>query len=162
MVSDFGVSDNIKSGKLKKAFVGSPCWMAPEVVDQNVGYDQKCDMWSLGITAIELSEGNPPYYEMPSMKVLLNILNLPPPALSKYGKFSDEFFYFVHDCLEKNPSQRITSSEALIKHSKFFAKAKGPEYVLKVLMKDLKPLTDRIPDSLRKKGDTYFNNLYQK
>jgi len=61
-------------------------------------------MWSLGITAIELSEGNPPYYEMPSMKVLLNILNLPPPALSKYGKFSDEFFYFVHDCLEKNPS----------------------------------------------------------
>ena len=71
MLSDFGVSDTFKQGKLKHKFVGSPCWMAPEVVDQTVGYDQKIDMWSVGVTAIELSEGNPPYYDQPSMKVLL-------------------------------------------------------------------------------------------
>ena len=63
MLSDFGVSDTYKEGKLKYKFVGSPCWMAPEVVDQAVGYDQKIDMWSVGVTAIELSEGNPPYYD---------------------------------------------------------------------------------------------------
>ena len=77
--------------------------MAPEVVDQSVGYGQRVDMWSLGITAIELSEGNPPFYDQPSMKVLLQILNQYSPCLSKYSNFSEDFVYFVSDCLNKNP-----------------------------------------------------------
>ena len=113
MLSDFGVSDTIKENKKKNKFVGSPCWMAPEVVDQTEGYDQRVDMWSLGITAIELSEGNPPFYEQPSMKVLLQILNNKPPSLSKYSNFSDDFIYFVHDCLKKNPRERLQSHQAL-------------------------------------------------
>lgn len=129
MLSDFGVSDTIKQGKKKYKFVGSPCWMAPEVVDQSVGYDQGVDMWSLGVTAIELSEGNPPFYDQPSMKVLLQILNQEPPSLSKYGNYSDDFVYFVHDCLKKNPLERLRSDQALEKHKKFFAKAKGRDYV---------------------------------
>ena len=82
MLSDFGVSETIKPGRTKTAFVGSPCWMAPEVVDQSVGYNHVVDMWSIGITAIELSEGNPPLYDQPSMKVLLQILNQKAPTLS--------------------------------------------------------------------------------
>lgn len=81
--------------------------MAPEVVDQTVGYNHKVDMWSLGITAIELSEGNPPFYDQPSMKVLLQVLNQPSPHLSKYGNYSDDYVYFVHDCLKKNPRERL-------------------------------------------------------
>ena len=111
MLSDFGVSDTIKQGKKKHAFVGSPCWMAPEVVDQSVGYDQAVDMWSIGITAIELSEGNPPFYDQPSMKVLLQTLNQHPPSLSKYGNYSEDYVYFVHDCLKKNPKERVSSDQ---------------------------------------------------
>lgn len=70
-------------------------------------------MWSLGITAIELAEGNPPFYEQQPMKVLLQILNQKAPTLSQYGNYSDDFAYFVHDCLKKNPKERIKSKDAL-------------------------------------------------
>ena len=60
------------------------------------------------------------------MKVLLQILNQQPPGLSKYGNYSDDFTYFVHDCLKKNPLERLQAHEALEKHKRFFAKARGP------------------------------------
>lgn len=70
-ISDFGVCAKLKKGKKRNTFIGSPCYMAPEVLDQDGknGYDSKADIWSLGITALELAYGNPPNSELTTMKV---------------------------------------------------------------------------------------------
>ena len=70
MVSDFTQTTTLKTGQKINQFVGSPQWMAPEVVEQKEGYDDKADMWSLGILAIEISDGVVPYSDMPELKVL--------------------------------------------------------------------------------------------
>lgn len=63
MLADFGLSSKLKKGQKRHTFVGSPCWMAPEMLDDNgEGYDLKADIWSLGTLAYELAYGNPPYY----------------------------------------------------------------------------------------------------
>ena len=100
-ISDFGVSANLKKGQKRKTFVGSPCWMAPEVVEQT-GHDFKADIWSIGVTAIELAEGEAPYSHLPGLKVMLNIMNKEPPKL-KEGKDEKEwdpsFVEFIASCL---------------------------------------------------------------
>lgn len=83
--------------------------MAPEVVKQDEGYDLSADVWSLGITAIEISDGYVPHHEMPSLKVLMLIVSQPAPSLSRYYGWSPEFISFVDDCLIKNPERRINS-----------------------------------------------------
>jgi serine/threonine protein kinase len=108
-LSDFGVSAHIKSGQKRQTFVGSPCWMAPEIMEcQNnsmTGYDYKVDIWSLGITAIELTAGEAPNNDLPPMRVLMIILNSDPPTLNKYDtNWSQEFKDFINSCLQKNPT----------------------------------------------------------
>lgn len=80
-ISDFGVSASLKKGQKRKTFVGSPCWMAPEVMEQT-GHDYSADIWSVGMTAIEIAQGDAPYADLPAMKVILSIINEPPPRLS--------------------------------------------------------------------------------
>lgn len=80
VLCDFGMSTHIYSSDYKLyTFVGSPCWMAPEVIEQKHGYDLKADIWSVGMTALELADGKVPFYDLPAMAVLINVINRPSP-----------------------------------------------------------------------------------
>eukprot|EP01118_Nematostelium_gracile_P006090 TRINITY_DN1947_c0_g1_i1.p1 TRINITY_DN1947_c0_g1~~TRINITY_DN1947_c0_g1_i1.p1 ORF type:complete len:436 (-),score=149.68 TRINITY_DN1947_c0_g1_i1:71-1378(-) len=123
-LADFGVSGQLSDTMAKRqTVIGTPFWMAPEVI-QEVGYDVRADLWSLGITAIEMAEGKPPYSNIHPMRAIFMIPSRPPPKLTEPEKWSNELNDFVSSCLTKNPEQRPGATE-LLKHT-LIGKAKTP------------------------------------
>ncbi|XP_015185035.1 PREDICTED: serine/threonine-protein kinase 10 isoform X5 [Polistes dominula] len=117
-LADFGVSAKNKHTLQKHdTFIGTPYWMAPEVVlcetFRDNPYDFKVDIWSLGITLIEFAQMEPPNHEMSPMRVLLKIQKSDPPKLDQPGKWSKEFNDFIAKALIKDPSSRPTAEELL-------------------------------------------------
>jgi serine/threonine-protein kinase OSR1/STK39 len=132
-IADFGVSGwLVQSGSQQEkanTFVGTPCWMAPEVMEQIHGYDTKADVWSLGITAMELAKGYAPYAKYPPMKVLILTIQEEPPSLDTYDdddgsveEWTKGFQNIISMCLQKNPSKRPSCEELLQKHFSEFSK----------------------------------------
>lgn len=116
---DFGLARDFKTVEGRRStFIGSPSWMAPEVVacaktDRSVGYETRAEVWALGITAIELADGKPPFADMHPTRAMFQILRNPPPTLYRQSTWSQNFNDFIAECLEKNPDHRPFLSEIM-------------------------------------------------
>ncbi|KAI9029804.1 kinase-like domain-containing protein [Phycomyces nitens] len=146
MLADFGVSSSLsENGDKRKTFVGTPCWMAPEVMEQSTsGYDYKADIWSFGITCIELATGHAPFAKYPPLKVLMMTINKDPPTLNRdttRHKYTKGFKEMIDSCLQKDPTKR-PSAEKLLQHP-FFKQAKKKDHLIKAVLAHVSPLEQR-------------------
>ncbi|KAK8829935.1 hypothetical protein WA577_001326 [Blastocystis sp. JDR] len=134
-LADFGFAVGLtQEENRRKSVVGTPFWMAPELI-RGTAYDGSVDIWSLGITALEMADGEPPYYREPPLRALLMIHTSPSPTVHNPDKWSPEFLDFLKRCLELDPSKRGTADE-MLKHP-FVEKACTPaafaQFALQIL-----------------------------
>ena len=112
-LADFGFAVYLQENTQRKSVVGTPFWMAPELI-HGKGYGMAVDVWSAGITALEMAEGEPPFYHDPPIKALLNIHTGPAPELKMPSQWSNKFRSFLRLVLEKDVSKRATVKELLM------------------------------------------------
>lgn len=151
-LADFGVSArNARTMQRRDSFIGTPYWMAPEVVMcetmKDAPYDYKADIWSLGITLIEMAQIEPPHHELNPMRVLLKIAKSEPPTLSSPSKWSQEFRDFLKKALDKNPETR-PSAMKLLEHP--FVNKEGSNRILRDLVAEAKA---EVLDEIEENGE---------
>ncbi|XP_041975076.1 serine/threonine-protein kinase 3 isoform X2 [Aricia agestis] len=141
-LADFGVAGQLTDTMAKRnTVIGTPFWMAPEVI-QEIGYDCVADVWSLGITALEMAEGKPPYGDIHPMRAIFMIPTKPPPSFREPDQWSPEFIDFVSQCLVKNPEERATA-EYLLTHE-FIGNAKQPS-ILSTMIAEAREIRESQP-----------------
>ena len=150
-LADFGFAVNLTSEESKRtSVVGTPYWMAPELIKAEK-YDTSVDIWSLGITLIEMAEGEPPFMSLPVLKALLTITTRPPSTLKSKSSWSQAMQDFLAKCLVANPRKRA-SAEELLSHP-FLEKACTQEefadFVKDKLMKKKKKIEELVPSELK-------------
>lgn len=172
-LADFGVSASIYESNLScgwggsssamsrmlTEFTGTPYWMAPEVIHSHTGYGFKADIWSFGITALELAHGRPPLSHLPPSKSLMMKItkkfrfsdHYDKTKASKSKKFSKSFKDMVGLCLDHDPSKRPTA-EKLLKHS-FFKNCKGPDFLIKNVLQGVPAVELRLKGAQSKSSD---------
>ncbi|CAM0142400.1 unnamed protein product [Umbelopsis sp. WA50703] len=162
-LADFGVSSSLlecESRRVRNSFVGTPAWMAPEIVDGS-GYDHQVDIWSLAITALELAYGHAPNSKYSPIKVLISTLRDAPPILDPAQcchDYSPMFAQFIRLCLNKDPQLRPTAAE-LMKHP-FLTKAPLPKYLVShIETYTIKELQARSKEDFREKKK-HFDMLF--
>ncbi|KAK5973998.1 Traf2 and NCK-interacting protein kinase [Trichostrongylus colubriformis] len=151
---DFGVSAQLdKTVGRRNTFIGTPYWMAPEVIacDENpeATYDSRSDLWSLGITSLEMAEGHPPLCDMHPMRALFLIPRNPPPRLKRTKKWTKKFESFIETVLIKDYQQRPYTDQ-LLRHP--FIRDQPPERSTRIAIKDHIDRHRRI----NKKDDTEY------
>ncbi|KAI5725050.1 hypothetical protein M8J77_010336 [Diaphorina citri] len=144
-LADFGVAGQLTDTMAKRnTVIGTPFWMAPEVI-QEIGYDCVADMWSLGITALEMAEGKPPYGDIHPMRAIFMIPTKPPPSFREPDVWTPEFIDFVSRCLVKNPEERATASEML--NHEFIQNARPPT-ILAQLIAEAREIRETLTNKL--------------
>ncbi|CCH62453.1 hypothetical protein TBLA_0H01660 [Henningerozyma blattae CBS 6284] len=164
---DFGIAAKLEFSKPKRqTMAGTPYWMAPEVIIESSLYDTKADIWSVGITAYEITTGNPPYCEYDATKAMQLITKLKPPRLE--GKmYSKSLKEFIALCLDEDPSERLTSTKLL--ETEFIKEyQETPTKILIDLIskyneligreKELNPLTKKQSNSSSNSKEKYIEN----
>ena len=136
-LSDFGYAAQLTKQKSNRtSIVGTPYWMAPELI-RSQKYDEKVDVWSLGIMCMEMAEGCPPYLDYPPMRALFLITSSGIPPLKESEKWSKDFVNFIDECLKINADQRKPSFE-MIKHP--FINVKADKKELAVIIQQVSEL----------------------
>ena len=131
-LGDFGVSTQLMHSFSKKiSKIGTPIYMSPEVIMQNK-YNYKCDIWSLGITAIEIAEGESPFSKTKAYLVLKKIISQPPKGLKFKDKWYKDFNDFIEKCLIYEPNERPSAKE-LLKHSFIVKNNKGNKLISELI-----------------------------
>lgn len=159
-LADFGVSaKNTRTIQRRDSFIGTPYWMAPEVVmcetSKDRPYDYKADVWSLGITLIEMAEIEPPHHELNPMRVLLKIAKSEPPTLAQPSKWSSNFKDFLKKCLEKNVDSRWTTSQ-LLQHP--FVTVDSNKPVRELIAEAKAEVTEEVEDGKEEEEDEETEN----
>ena len=156
-LGDFGVSAQLTNSISKKVSkIGTPYWMSPEVISQK-SYDSKCDIWSLGITCIELAEGEPPYSEVRTFLVMKKILNNPPKGLTNPELWSNDFNDFVEKCLIFDPAQRPTAAQ-LLNHNFIQNNNQGQGIIIQRLIKAM-PLINKVREEINEEEKRRNNGI---
>lgn len=178
-LADFGVSAQITATiNKRRSFIGTPYWMAPEVaaVERKGGYNQQCDIWAVGITAIELAELQPPMFDLHPMRALflMSKSGFKPPTLKEKTKWSPQFHHFIKTALTKNPKKRPTA-DRLMMHSfmlgplskklmrELLEKARNPHQAMNSFASDLEDQDEdeglvKVPRRISSKKTTYQEN----